>query len=88
MRSLLMNVTRPPAAIVTSCGVIPAAVIVTVAFGGGAAGAGIGAATGGGAGLGAATGAGWGEGEAPSDPQAAVSAAHIVTATESTFRAR
>ena len=55
--SLLMNVTRPPAAIVTSGGVMPVAVIATELISGGSAGVG--------AGDGVGAGAGTDEGDGP-----------------------
>ena len=85
--SLLMNVTRPPTAIVTSSGLIPADAIVMVAVDGGGAGNGEG---GGGAGAGAGTGAGdTDDGDGADDPHPAMTAAaQAVTRREITFRAR
>jgi hypothetical protein len=81
-----MNVTRPPAAIVTSSGFIPADVIVIVTVDGGGAGEG----DGGGAGAVAGTGAGdTDDGDGADEPHAAmITAAQAVTRREITFRAQ
>ena len=65
----LMNVARPPAAIVTSRGFMPLDVIAMATVAGGETGTGVGAGTGDGTGTGAA--AGTGDGVDPEhDPQA------------------